>query len=319
MSRVYVALVANDKYIQHAGVVIASILENAKNPEAFLFYLLCDEISSLNTQKINDLGQRYGSQINLIATSSKQYDHLVQVGYLVSATYLKFNIEDLLPDEVHKVIYIDSDVVVLDDLKALWDIDLGHYALAAAEDPHCDYKKKALKIPDQYAYFNSGVMVMNLDFFRINNMRCKLYEYVENNPEKIDYVDQDAFNALLYDKCKPLSLNWNVLAYFYEREVIEKVVQKNELPLYLKASQEPKIVHYCGKIKPWQYLCLHPKKKLYWQYLNKTSWRDFKTEGKNALSIIVKILRGYKPLMKLMLSVLPHKWVESLKRRIGLI
>jgi len=306
-------LVANDSYLPHAGVVMASILENSAVPERFVFYILCDQTSELNHHRLEELSRKYACQIHSLAVSSSGYGDLVQIGHLITTTYLKFALPQRLPPEVGKVIYIDSDIIVLGDLSELWNIDLGSSALGAVDDPYCNYKRQDLQISDGYRYFNSGLMLMNLEVFREEALGEKLREFIRENSQIIEFADQDAFNALLFDRRLSLPLKWNVLTYFYDVDELGQSVPAGELQPYIEAVQAPGAVHFCGPRKPWHYLSSHPQRELYQRYLELTPWKGTKAEGRHLGSVLARPVISNQRLKKMAQAVISEAGITSLK------
>lgn len=85
----------------------------------------------------------------------------------------------ILPQE-DKVIYLDTDLVIYNSLQELWDLDLTNYALAAVEDTNAINKFQRPFMNSLSNYFNSGVLVMNLKYFREHHFEEKLDELLNN-------------------------------------------------------------------------------------------------------------------------------------------
>ena len=73
----------------------------------------------------------------------------------------------------------------------------------------------------RYGYFNSGVLLLNLTYWRENNLENELLEYAYNNIGLLQYHDQDILNAVLKDRKKQMSIAYNVQSTFLKREIME--------------------------------------------------------------------------------------------------
>lgn len=92
-----------------------------------------------------------------------------------------------------------------------------------------------LEYDAEYGYFNAGVLLVNLKYWRDNNLTNAFLEYMSSHSDKLKTHDQDVLNALLHDKCKHVSRKWNTEEAFYHYYVIKKW-QKNEFKRNEKSS-----------------------------------------------------------------------------------
>ncbi|HDR1453451.1 TPA: glycosyltransferase family 8 protein, partial [Pasteurella multocida] len=86
------------------------------------------------------------------------------------ATYARLKAVDYLPSDVNKIIYLDIDTLVFDDLTPLWETNIENYGVAACFDSFVEYEipehKYTISLSSQHYYFNAGVMIFNLDIWR---------------------------------------------------------------------------------------------------------------------------------------------------------
>ncbi len=178
------------------------------------------------------------------------------------SAYYRILMPKLLPKSVDKALYLDCDTIVENDLMGLFSIDLSGKALAAVEDKvalKTDFKglKSRLKIPADKSYFNSGVMMLNLDYLRKNNYSDKIIKFLHKNAEKIIMHDQDGLNGVLFNHWIKLPESYNYIINF------DLVFLKNA---------NPKIVHFAG-LKPEMVKIINPLNtycKKYYEYLAMT-------------------------------------------------
>jgi lipopolysaccharide biosynthesis glycosyltransferase len=158
---------------------------------------------------------------------------------------------ELLPRGLERVLFLDADMLVLDDLANLWETPLEGHVLAAVSDsavPLCSAPRgvkgwEALGIPREAPYFNGGVLMIDLAQWREREVTRRVRHYFENTHERIDFLHQEALNAVLWDNWKQLDPRWNLLASRagrpFERSGSE-------------AWRRPGIVHFAGRMKPWR-------------------------------------------------------------------
>lgn len=203
------------------------------------------------------------------------------------SAYYRILIPNLLPKTVNKVLYLDCDTIVENDLNGLFMMDLSKHALAAVEDEitlKSDFKnlKKRLRIPKNNSYFNSGVMLLNLEFMRNNNLTKKILDFLHKNNERIVLHDQDGLNAILYNHWIKIPETYNYI---------------NNFELIFSKNINPKIVHFAG-LKPELVRIINSNNiycKKYYEYLEMTNLpkeevtsEDFKKLMKRAYQMLFR-------------------------------
>ena len=291
---IHIAASCDDNYAQHVGVVFQSLLDNTADPSGIELYLISNDISDLNQAKLTQLTSKHGSQLRIIPADTSKYADLPTSRY-GAAAYQRISLAHYLPREVDKVIYLDSDILVLDDIRHLWEFPLAGNPLGAVENlspkahKHLDFSRNE--------YFNSGILVIDLEQWRDHDVHQQAVGIIINNAEKLHYFDQCSLNMVFRHRWERLPLKWNQQADIYG--VSKKYADgcsysKTELT---EAILEPSIVHFIGTQKPWLLNCFHPFKKTYQQYLNKTTWKGTQPNDKSLLNTIkysLKIRQRYK-------------------------
>lgn len=278
MENIYVLSSSDNLYAQHLGVMLTSMLENTSSQNRIEIFIIDGGISGQNKEFLNSIVAKHGRRINYLSLNPERYEGLEARSYFSLVTYFRLFIPELMDLSVEKVIYLDCDLIVRGDIAKLWDIDIGSHFVAAVEDAGNENMgdeglalKKNLHIPIKFCYFNAGVLVINLAAWRIHNIGPKICDFIRANSEKISFCDQDGLNAVLFNQWRRLPVQWNVQTDFYEL-LHEKRILRADL---LQALQNPQIVHYSTKSKPWRYMDSHPQKKEYYRYLKMTPWRRF--------------------------------------------
>lgn len=313
--KIHIAFVADDRYIQHTGVTLTSVLENTKDSGRIVAHLICSGLSEQNVRKLEKIEQKYGCQIMFYTAELIPYNDIISISNFPHAFLFKVSIPDLLPVELDKIIYLDSDMIVLGDVARLWDFDLLDKMLAAVEDPYCFFRKDALNIPHDKKYFNSGLMVMDLSLFRKQEVSKDVFRFIRDHVHTIKFADQDGFNAVLYNQWIDLPLNWNVMDYFFYKWRLKKIMPKERIEIFKFAAKKPNLIHFTGPIKPWHYTSSHPQKLEYHRYLSKTEWYDYRMDGASLRNILEKYVYRNDRLRDLLKKMLPESIVIWLKNR----
>jgi len=276
-----VGCASNDLYAQHLGVMLYSLLENCSKPERIRIFLMDGGISEENKNKINLIVRGHSAEINYILPKKEYTAGLKECRHISCDAYYRFFIIE--NEKIKKLLYLDADMIIVEDIFKLWETKFEDNILFAVKDPGgSETKKSDLGIDVEKYYFNSGVMLIDCEKWRRNKITQKAIEFMKDNPEKIDYADQDGLNAVLVDKWKELSPRWNLIT----RLVYYRYLPFFKIPNYEKDNvkeiiMNPGVIHYASFIKPWYFLDPSPYKKEYWTYLMRTPWKNYKQPDKS--------------------------------------
>lgn len=253
---------ADGKFISHAMTTMLSILETNQEYN-FQFYLLGNELVESQKIVISKTVEALGSTFKYVKLDEDAFENFPIPYHFSKANYYRLLIPELIPF-AKKVIYLDADIIVVSSLSQFLKLDLKEQVLAAVADPI--YKWKAeLGMKDLASYFNSGVMLMNIDLWKELDITRKAFEFINNFPEKIRFVDQCALNAIINGDYLELTPKFNQQAILYREGFdFRETSWTNEQ--IRDAIDAPILIHYTGPSKPWQYNNNHPKKMEYWKF-----------------------------------------------------
>lgn len=278
-----IAFLIDDNYSEQLAVTLASILKNDKHNTRFNVYVLDTGISEGNKAKISELKGNY--EITFIPVEKSLFENFPTVYHLKNLNYARILLPSLVDCE--KILFLDCDLLVLDDLTELYSTDFeNNYACAVRERLSDEsYIKNQIKKLGIKTYFNAGVMLLNLEKMRENDIANKSMRFAQEHPEKILLLDQCVLNHVFQDKVKFVDKKWN---YQYKLNVSKKM--KNLA-----------IIHFVGKEKPflgfahpyenlyYNYLKLTPFKISFWGYKQKM-WNMFLTKFKRRICVVVNCM-----------------------------
>ena len=251
-------------FVPMMGICISSVLKN--NPaQIFSFHVFLDEINERDENKIAELcAQSPATQIILYFLPSDLYKEFYLEGSYSRAVFYRITAAEFLSETLDKLIYMDADMLCLKPLDELFRLSLENFLLAAVADKGewIPLHRKELALHENYCYFNTGLLCLNLDFWR----REKIYEQVIQilSHGKYPFVDQDAMNIAV-------DRNGYAVQYISDRYNHFFRVDGKEIPL----TEEVVIEHFAGQIKPWHAWCESPAKKVYESYQKNSPWHDF--------------------------------------------
>lgn len=259
----------DDNYAPYLCVTLRSILDNANKDRFYKIHVL---ITSLSDKYRNILKEFESDNVTVDFFSvTEKLDQLSSKLYLrdyySKATYYRFFIPSLFP-QYKKALYLDCDIIVLEDIAKLYDTELKDNLVGAiyeevmATVPEFgNYVEQALGISCR-KYFNAGILVMNLEQFRKQDVEGQFATLLAKYKFAVTQ-DQDYLNVICKDKVVHLDLGWN-------KTPIESDFKEENL----------KIIHYKIAWKPWHYDNVLFG-DYFWEYANKTKCVDEILNEKN--------------------------------------
>lgn len=258
----------DSKYIMPTGIMLLSLFESNRG-EVVNVHLLHDHDSAALLDPIRAIAASYQQNIHFYLISDEIFKHFpvgldFQVDHVGTsfATYYRLYLAEILPADIDKVIYLDGDILVVDKLVELWNTSVENYAIAAVPDSYNNNIEhyNRLRYPQTLGYFNAGMLVVNLKYWREKQVLLKFFDYVKSNTERLRCHDQDVLNYLFKDSKLILPIRYNVLnEYWFDLRY--SLISWEFDEQILEAQAHPAIIHFTGIPKPWYKNCKHPWKK----------------------------------------------------------
>lgn len=266
----------DNNYAPYTGVMLTSLLENNRNNKIEIWVAVTN-ISSNNEQKLSSLSDAYDCKLHIIKVTQEQLDRLpTPQGAWPKETYLRLTVLQDLPPEVKKVLYLDVDMIVNTDLRALWETPMADNAIVAVPDINNYITDTHNRIGIHSPYFNAGVMVMDLDRCRELMLREQCLNIIATT--QLEYNDQDALNMVLDGHVAYVPPKWNLVDGYLLRYNQSKIPA--DIRNIVKSSAKGRrkaIIHYTGIYKPWKETklrLLHPLRSTWYRYYRKSPWKD---------------------------------------------
>lgn len=282
MKKLDVLYMCDDGFAEIAGVSITSLFEkNPKETIQITVYLLGVQISEENKIRFHALEEQYGQRIVLI-DAKEEYDEIRKMNlasYRGSVmTNLRLHFDKLIPETVHRIVYIDCDTIICDSLQELCDFQMNGKLLAMALDA---YGKLLCNKQDE-DYYNAGILLIDCDKWRSGKWREQIEQFIEINTENLSHPDQDVFNIVCKNEIVRLPIRYNFQVV--HREYHEKLYSHYLAPKRYYSNQEieqarkkPAILHLIRVLgtNPWyEDGKLHPDFQIYQQYKLKSLWKN---------------------------------------------
>ena len=275
---VCVACGADDLYAMPLAVTVRSLVENLDADARVRLFVIDGGLTASSRRRLLDSWPRDRLDVEWVKPDLSALGGVNVSGHIPVASYFRLLVADLLPPSVTRVVYLDSDLVVLDSLTKLWAVDLAGHPWAAVQDLNAPYVSRPnglttwgeLRLPADRKYWNAGVLVLDLDRWRREGLGAKVLSYVRQN-RRIRWHDQDGLNAVLGGDCLELDHRWNLSIQNGAGPSDPAVI--GDLDALVRA---PSICHFSSHVKPWHTDCDHPRKQLFFDYLARTAWSGFR-------------------------------------------
>ena len=293
MGNIAICLSSDDNYAQHMGAVISSVLNNKNGDEYFNFYIIDSGISSSNKSKLKEFENSNVCKIEFLQPDFEKLKNCMTFkgNHISIATYNKILIPEIIPAE-NRIIYLDCDIIVRKPLGELYNKDFDNNIILGVEDVAAKNSAKRLGLDK---YINAGVILMNAEQMRNENIVEKMFNWIAENQDKIECHEQDVINSVLAGRIK------------YIDDIYNTQVERENQERFCNIS-DPVIPHFIGPKKPWT--IVKPLNSTHWgrEYftaLKNTPWESFIKEYRKKVIL-------YSPLILLY----PTGWIRTLIRNI---
>lgn len=271
----------NNGFVPQVGAGICSVCENNLKSDNIKFFIVSAGISENNKQELTNLVNNYNREIEIIELPDLKnfFDFEFDTLGWNSIVLARLLVDQLLPDDVQRVLYLDGDTIVRGELTQLWGLDLNGKTIGMSIEPTMPKARKQGLGLTGYPYYNAGVLLIDLQRWRSINAGKIIIDYYRENDGKLFANDQDAINASMKDEIYTISPKYNFYNIFNQYSYnfmckLMKPVEYISRDVYHDAVNEPVIIHYLGEERPWREGNTHKYKNDYKKYLHMTVWKD---------------------------------------------
>lgn len=247
-----ILITINQKYIEQLQVLLKSI--ECSNPtEKFNIYILHKSLTKEDETKIKSKINTEQFYIKLIEIPKNEIEHfpVYEKRYPVEIYFRIFSTK-YLPKDIDRILYLDTDIVVINSIKELYNMDFeDNYFIATTHIKKILHKfhEIRLSMPKENVYMNTGVLLINLKELRKIDIEKEVDEFIERNKRKLMLPDQDILSTLYGDKVKLINeVKYNLGERSFNLHNLYQEENKIDLEWVKKNSI---IIHYYGRNKPW--------------------------------------------------------------------
>ena len=294
------------KFMMPTGVMMTSVCENNMDTDVVFHIIVDEDMNTDDCRDLKDIVAAYrGKSVFFYHANDKMQKKSFPKGMnrndITRTTYYRLFLAEILPQELDKVLYLDGDVIVRHSLLPLWNTNIEEKAVAAAYDcssGRIEYYNR-LKYPFELGYFNAGVLLINLKYWREHQVLNDFISYMENHADSIRCHDQDVLNVVFRCRKVTVPLKYNLQHLFLLKKCDDYDYWKLEQEV-LEARGDPCIVHFTSRWKPWRIYrrgWVHPFSSTWDKYQNMTKWKgvkyDYRTKSQRIRRYAGNILRRF--------------------------
>lgn len=252
----YVGCACDRNFVQHTAVMLTSLSMNGEVPEAAILIAGFD-LDRHDHDTLRAAAGEFGRDVTFVEITRDMLGPVADrewEGHYSLPIFGRLFLPSLINRPGARLLTLDSDMIVNRSVRPLFELNmLGDYVAATHDTPRID----------DYSYFNSGLMVINVDKFQSFDVAERCLRWLAEHPARPHWPDQDALNHVVGHKWYRLDRTWN-LAFCGSRF--------DEEPISPAFYETANIAHFTGQTKPWNDSG-HVGRPLYERYLAELQWR----------------------------------------------
>ena len=239
----------DDNYAPYCGVMLTSFLENHKAFHTEVYIVVKKRLKE--EKRLKRLEERYDVKVNIVEFPFSDITSYFPIGnqHWTIEMYYRLFAPELLPKDIDRVLYLDCDIIVDGDVSKMYFSEIKDISAIVTTDFMSIQagNPKRLGYDERHGYFNSGMMLINISYWREHDILQRSINYIKENSEILFLYDQDVLNYVLHDSKKFIGIEYNFLTLY--------IIKGDYKNLNFETQQEvltccPKIIHYT-QMKPW--------------------------------------------------------------------
>lgn len=329
----HIVYASDDRFAEILGVSLVSLYENSKDMDEIVVYVLDSGIADENKQKLLSVCKSY-KRNDIVFIPGKNISEKLSMDVAVDrgslSQYARLFVSSDLQKELNRVLYLDCDIIVKKSIKELWNLDLHGKTIGALMDAFSKYYRKNIDLEQDDVMFNSGVMLIDLDKWREQNIEDRLLKFITAKNGKIQQGDQGALNHVLSHKTYCFEPRFNTVTIFYDFTYKEMLIYRKPPEFYTEeqieeAVDNPSIIHFTTSFlskRAWMKGCKHRYVSEWLSYKKMSPWKDEPLWDDNrpqwkqtGAKVIMRMPRGMAVRIAGLMQVYGRPWMVKVKRK----
>lgn len=270
---VHLAFGVDAGYFHGMGVAITSVLEH--NPDlSFVFHVFAFTIGDDDRARLEMLEAKHGMPVHVHLLDPAALDAFRDFPCFAQhsiGTFIRLLIPKRLQGTTDRVLYLDADLLCFGHLKPLMALDPGPLiASAVLDEAGTTVSTQVAELGlSQHAYFNAGVMLINVDAWVAHDVERKALAILSSR--SLRFADQDALNIVLDGQVRYIEDQWN------KRYHLVDALMRGERRMSLRGPYV--LVHFTGPVKPWHSWCLNESRDIFLDVQSRSPWAGAPLDG----------------------------------------
>lgn len=300
------------------AVVVRSIVARLRPRARLTVHVLDTGVDRADRERLSAFCAEAGVELHLYPVDLAAVAGLPTWGRMTRSTYARLLMAQFLPVQLDRVVWLDCDLLVEADLARLWETSLDGNTVLAVQDilvPRIDSaggirSHALLGLPSGAAYFNAGVMLVDLGRWRDDDVAGQALAYLDTQADDVQYWDQEALNAVLPGRWGQLDHRWNQNASVTGRPFLR--VRHLDQRTYALLERDPWILHFSGRVKPWLVPDPgHGPRHRFFELLDETPWAGWRPHP----TVAQRLTAAYDSSRVRNLTYPAEAWAVSVGRR----
>lgn len=239
----------DDKYAPFCGVMLTSFLENHKGFHTEVYIIVKSRLKE--EKRLKRLEERYDVKVNIVEFPFSDITSSFPIGnrYWTIETYYRLFAPVLLPKDIDRILYLDCDIIVDGDVSEMYFSEIKDISAIVTTDFMSIQagNPKRLGYDESFGYFNAGMMLINISYWREHDILQRSINYIKENSEILFLYDQDVLNYVLHDSKKFIGIEYNFFSLYITKMTFDSIDENTKKAVI---NCKPRIIHFI-KPKPW--------------------------------------------------------------------
>ena len=271
--------ICDDNYVWITCVSMVSLLEHNKGMKV---YVLGSHICPKNKRLLAQIADAHCGVCKVLDLPEGFCTNQLKNQRWPVFTLARLFLGDLMPPQMSRVLYLDSDTLITGSVAPLWTFEMGEMLYYGVKDCVSGWYKRNIGLPKNALYLNGGVLLANLEALRRESIKSEINSFFEKYGRALSYFDQDILNAVFRGKIGVLPPEYNVMSSMLDIDYDELQILRQPLLYYSRqeirrAIQQPRIVHFSRHIlstQPWESHSCNPYREAFLHYAGMTPWKE---------------------------------------------
>lgn len=272
----------DDNYVWLMGISMISLFEANKTIVEINVFLLGDAISNENRRALEQIANSYNRMVYIIDVPDLDIPESLCTQRWPKSAYTRLFSGQLVPQEIDKIIYLDCDTIIIDNLEELWDFEISSYTVCGVKDCIGGNYKKNIGMDAKEPYINAGVLLINLSELRKHSIGNEIGEFLKRYSKIMNYSDQDVLNGIFHREIGIIPAKYNVMTLLYIFEYKEILTIRRPNNYYTvseidRAKENPILVHFTTcmtSVRPWFKGSEHSYAKEFLKFKEMSPWKN---------------------------------------------